>query len=101
MAARKSTTRTEDDYDGPQIDPMTLAERESIGTDWRKQGEIALTIGLHRAGELLAACGDPKILADLLKVTSEIVGTGLVLGSKNVTKRETSQYDDDDDPDQI
>lgn len=99
MAARKSTTRTDDDdYQGPQIDPMNKAEKERFEKDpnWRLQGEIALTVGLHRAGELLAGCGDPKVLADLLKVVSEIVGTGLVLGSKHGKKSE-----EDDDPDEI
>lgn len=98
MAARKSTTPTDDDYQGPQIDPMGSAEKERFEKDpnWRLQGEIALTIGLHRAGELLAGCGDPKVLADLLKVVSEIVGTGLVLGQKNGKKSE-----EDDDPDEI
>lgn len=100
MAMRRKT-EDDDSYQGPQIDPMSTTERSAIEKDpnWRLQGQVALTIGLKRAGELLANCGDPKILADLLKVVSEIVGTGLVLGEKNDKK--SSREDDDDDPDQI
>ena len=73
-----------------------MSERDP--KDWKHAGEIALTIGLRRAGELMQDSLDPKGLEVLLKTVADVVGTGLILSpDKKEAKPNAPQEEDTED----